>query len=94
MPDDPTVSLADLQLSSLHALLAALLSSARMRPPYFGRALEFSAKVKFFGNLRFVCFNSHDVKNNGNIHSVSSWIYYMQYSFLSTYLLYVIGFCR
>lgn len=45
MPDDPTVSLADLQLSSLHALLAALLSSARMRPPYFGRALEFSAKV-------------------------------------------------
>ncbi|KAH9696925.1 RIX1 domain-containing protein [Citrus sinensis] len=46
LPDDPIISLADLQLSALRALLASLLSSARMRPPHFGRALELFGKGK------------------------------------------------
>ncbi|KAJ4720599.1 Proline-, glutamic acid-and leucine-rich protein 1 [Melia azedarach] len=45
-PNDPTIILADLQLAALRALLTSLLSSARVRPPYLGRALELFGKGK------------------------------------------------
>ncbi|KAJ4721047.1 Proline-, glutamic acid-and leucine-rich protein 1 [Melia azedarach] len=48
-PNDPTITLADLQLAALRALLTSLLSSARVRPPYLGGALELFGKGKQAG---------------------------------------------
>ncbi|KAJ0101543.1 hypothetical protein Patl1_05894 [Pistacia atlantica] len=58
-PSGPAVTLADLQLSALRALLASLLSPSRGRPPYLARAFELFRRGKQQAGTKLAAFCAH-----------------------------------
>ncbi|KAJ0988331.1 hypothetical protein J5N97_006687 [Dioscorea zingiberensis] len=59
LPSEPASSLADYQLAALEALLASLLSTAHVRPPYLSQGLELFRRGKQETGTKLAAFCAH-----------------------------------